>query len=102
MKIGDQVANVTNLYRINNRGNWYASSKTKSIVNLIHVVVANIKMDKSSLPRDFSRKTLKGNYTDKMSDKCHDFILDEINRRDRLNYVEDCINFSYDTDDESI
>ena len=91
MKIGDLVANVTNLYRINNRDNWYTSSKTKSIVKLIHVVVANIEMDTSSILRGFSRKTLKGNYTGKISNKFQEQMLDEGYRRDKLNHEEECL-----------
>ena len=102
LKKGDRVVNVTNLYRVDKRQNWYSSSSTQQIIKLLHVVVSFIDISTDSLPRGFTSKSVKGNYMGKMSDKCHDFILDEINRRDRLNYVEDCVNFSYDTDDESI
>ena len=65
-------------------------------------MVADIVMTTDALPRGFSTKLIKGNYIGRMSDQCHDFILDEIHRRDRLNYVEDCVNFSYDSDEDSI
>ena len=59
-------------------------------------------MTTDSLPRGFTSKSIKGSYIGKMSDQYHDFILDEINRCDRLNYEEECVNFSYDSDDESV
>ena len=37
-----------------------------------------------------------------MSEECHESILDEINRRDRLNYEEKCMVFSDDSDEESV
>ena len=54
LKQGDRVINVTNLYRIQNRNNWYHSSSTKSILKLLHVVVADIIMKTDSFPHVFS------------------------------------------------
>ena len=102
LKKVDRVINVTNLYRLDNRNNWYYSSLTKSTIKLLHVVVADISMETDSIPRGFSTKNIKDNYIGKMSDRCHEFILDEINRRDRLNFYEECTIFSDDSDDESI
>ena len=59
-------------------------------------------MSTDTLPYGFTSKSIKGNYIGRMSDQIHDFILDEINRRDKLNYEEECINFSYDSDEDSV
>ena len=102
LKSGDRVLNVTNLYRFDNRNNWYYSSLTKSIVKLLHVVVADVVMLTDSIPRGFTSKNIKDNYIGRMSDQCHEFILDEINRRDRLNYEEECTIFSDESDDDCV
>lgn len=102
LKKGDRAVYVTNLYRLDNRKNWYHSSSTKSIVNLLHVVVADVAIVTDSIPRGFSSKLIKDNYIGRMTDECHEFILDEINRRDRLNYDEECTIFSDGSDDDSI
>ena len=77
------AANVTNLYRLNKRKNWYHSSLTKSIIKILFVVVADVDMQTDILPRGYNE-------------------LDEINRRDRLNYKEECMVFSDENDDESV
>ena len=100
MKDGDIVVDVTNLYRIEKRENWYASSDTKSIIKLIHVVDADIEMKTGSLPYGFRNSPIHGNYIGKMDDECHDYILDEINRRDRLNYEEEILSDNDESDDD--
>ena len=103
LKEGDKVVNVTNLYSIEKRANWYASSNTKSIIKLIHVVDADIDMKTGSLPYGFRSSSINRNYIGKMSDDCHDYILDEINRRDRLNYEYEIISDNDESDyDEDI
>ena len=96
------AANVTNLYRLNKRKNWYYSSLTKSIIKVLHVVVAHVDMQTDIIPRGYSYNDIKDTYMGKMSDVCHEFILDEINRRDRLNYEEERMVFSDESDDESV
>ena len=93
LKKGDRVANVTNLYRFKNRRHFYYSSETKSVINIRHVVVADVEMQTDSLPHGYTNRSIGENFMGKMTDKCHEFILDEINRRDRLNYEEECMVF---------
>ena len=102
MKRGIRVANINNLNRLNKRKNWYYSSLTKSIIKVLYVVVADVVMQTDILPRGYSYKEIKDTYMGKMSDECHEFILDEINRRDRLNYEEECMVFSDESDYESV
>ena len=94
LKRGDRVVNVTNLYRLNKRKNWYYSSLTESIIKVLHVVVAHVDMQTDIIPRGYSYNDIKDTYMGKMSDVCHEFILDEIKRRDRLNYEEERMVFS--------
>ena len=100
LKEGDLVIDVTNLYRIERRENWYASSDTKSKIKLIYVVNANIEMKTGSLPHGFRSSSINGNFIGKMNDECHDYILDEINRRDRLNYEEELLSDNDESDNE--
>ena len=93
LKEGDRVVNVTNLCHLDKRQIWFSSSSTKSTLKLLPVVVADIVMTTDSLPRGFTSKSIKGNYMVRI-------VLDEINRRDRLNYEEDCVNTLYDSDEE--
>ena len=102
LKRGDRVVNVTNLYRFDKRKNWYYSSMTKSIIKVLYVVVADVLMQSDILPHGYSYQKNKDTYIGKMSDECHESILDEINRRDRLNYEEECMVFSDDSDEESV
>ena len=53
-------------------------------------------MKTGSLPYGFRISSINGNYIGKMADDCHDYILDEIDRRDRLNYDEEILS---DNDD---
>ena len=41
-------------------------------------------------------------YIGRMSDKSHNFILDQINRRERLNYEENGNIYSDESDDDII
>ena len=59
-------------------------------------------MQTDTFSRGFSSKEIKDNYIGKLLDECDEFILDEINRRDRLNYEEERIIFSDYSDDDSI
>ena len=59
-------------------------------------------MQTDSLPHGYTNRSIGENFMGKMTDKCHEFILDEINRRDRLNYEEECMVFSDEIDDDSI
>ena len=71
-------------------------------MRLLHVVVSEENMITDSIPRGFTSKNVKNNYIGRMSDQCHELILDEINRRDRLNYEEECKIFSDESDDDSV
>ena len=59
-------------------------------------------METDKLPHGYTKNLTKGYYIGKMSDKSHNFILDQINRRERLNYEENGNIYSDESDDDII
>ena len=69
---------------------WYTKSSEKKTVDLVHVVATDVEMEPMS-PTNMMRNRAVRKEAAKMkamriSDESHEFILDEIRRRERLEY----------------
>ena len=68
---------------------WYTKSKQPKTVNMMHIVATDVRMNPSSptnmIPKSVRKRAEQQNAI-KISLESHDFIMDEISRRERLEY----------------
>ena len=68
---------------------WYTKSKEFTTVKMVNVVATDLEMKPFSkqnpIPRIVRRDAESKNAT-RLTDECHYFILDEISRRERLEF----------------
>jgi hypothetical protein len=101
--IGELVCDGTYLNPVGRARNWYTQGEDSVTLRVQHVVAANLQLEK---PSDQVRLRSACNRTEalkkgatRLSDDSHMTILDEIDRRDILDYEEDDGSSS---DDDSV
>ena len=69
---------------------WYTKSSEKETVDLVHVVATDVEMEPMSPTNMMRNRAVRKEAAEKkamrISDESHEFILDEIRRRERLEY----------------
>ena len=85
------IINASVFATLDKRNNWYTSTTEHTIIQLHHVVHPDIEMEKSSAndeyPSQYRSKHVKdGQLLVKISDEFHEYILNEISRRDLIEY----------------
>ena len=84
---------------------WFTKSKEKTTVDLVHVVATDVEMKEMS-PQNVMRNTaVRQEAAQKnamrIADESHEFILDEIRRRERLECDPSRVFVAADEDSES-
>jgi hypothetical protein len=91
--IGELVCDGTYLNPVGGARNWYTPDNKRVTIRVQHVVAAYLELVKPSktvkLPSSCNRKEALSKGAKRLSDDSHLRILDEINRRDILDYEED-------------
>ena len=100
---GELVAEATYFNPVGAARNWYTPSTLTTLVRVQHVVAADVNLlsEREStvkLPSSCNREQAREKGAMRITDTSHEIILDEINRRDSLDYVE---HGADDTDRES-
>jgi hypothetical protein len=101
--IGELVCDGTYLNPVGRARNWYTQGEDSVTLRVQHVVAANLQLEKPSdqvrLPSACNRTEALKKGATRLSDDSHMTILDEIDRRDILDYEEDDGSSS---DDDSV
>ena len=83
---------------------WFTKSEVEGVVDMINVVHTDVKMDPVSpsnqLPRWVSNQ-ITNQIAVKISEDSHNFILDEIIRREALEYDHSLVYVGDETDEEN-
>ena len=98
------------LYQVPGASKWFTKPTTETTIDMVNVVATSVVTDKIS-PRNRitrnSRKEATKKHALKISDESHNFTLDEIIRREKLEYdpsmvlVADEDEDQYDSDSDS-
>ena len=100
------------MYHFPGARKWFTNSTKETTIDMVNVVATSVVMDPISpsnrIPRNARKEATKKNSL-KISDDSHNFILDEIIRRERLEYDpskvlvgdEDEDEDEYDSDSDS-
>jgi hypothetical protein len=99
---GELVCDAAYLNPVGRARNWYTPGDDRVTIRVQHVVAAALVLEEPSdavkLPSTCNRKDALSKGAKRLSDDCHLTILDEINRRDILDYEE---NEDSSSDDDS-
>ena len=102
---GELVCHATYCNPVGRARNWYTPGTTaeeNALIRIQTVVVGSLDLLEPSemvkLPRTCNRREALKKGALRLSDSSHEKILDEINRRDVLNFEED---IGKDTDDDA-
>jgi hypothetical protein len=104
---GELVCDATYLDPVGRARNWYTpgTSTGVTLIRIQHVVAGDVKLLSPSptvkLPRTCNRQEAIRKKAVRLSDSSHEEILDEINRRDVLNFEEQDIGEDTADDDAS-
>ena len=90
---GELVADATYFNPVGAARNWYTPSTVTTLVRVQHVVAADVDLLKETestvkLPSTCNREQAREKGAMRITDTSHETILDEINRRDSLDYIE--------------
>jgi hypothetical protein len=101
--IGELICDATYHNPVGRARNWYTAGDDCVTIRVQHVVAADLELQKPSnqikLPSTCNRREALNKKATRLSDDSHLRILDEINRRDILDYEED---EEEESDDENI
>jgi hypothetical protein len=101
--IGELVVDATYLNPVGRARNWYTPGDDRVTIRVQHVVAAALVLEQPSdevkLPSNCNRRDALSKGARRLSDDSHLTILDEINRRDILDYEE---NDDSSSDDDSV
>jgi hypothetical protein len=90
---GELVCEATYLNPVKRAPYWYTPSDIATVVRLQHVVGADLEMNQPlpliKLPSNCKRKDALRKGAMRLSENYHELLLDEINRRDALDYEEE-------------
>jgi hypothetical protein len=90
--IGELVVDATYLNPVGRARNWYTPGDDRVTIRVQHVVAAALVLEQPSdevkLPSNCNRRDALSKGARRLSDDSHLTILDEINRRDILDYEE--------------
>ena len=104
IQAGDLVCEATYLNLVERAPYWYTPSDMTTVVRLQHVVGADLEMNQPSasikLPSNCKHKDAVRKGARRLSVYSHELLLDEINRRDALDYEEEDKEESTDEEDE--
>ena len=104
IQAGDLVCEATYLNQVERAPYWYTPSDMTTVVRLQHVVGADLEMNQPSasikLPSNCKHKDAVRKGARRLSVYSHELLLDEINRRDALDYEEEDKEESTDEEDE--
>jgi hypothetical protein len=93
MDAGTMVADAIFYNRVGGAPYWYTRSRMKTVIEIKYVVQTGFEMDGISgdnpLPRTCSKKEASRHDARKVSILDHEEIMDEIERRDRLEYDDE-------------
>jgi hypothetical protein len=100
---GELVCEATYLNPVERAPYWYTPSDIATVVRLQHVVGADLEMNQPSpsikLPSNCKREDALRKGAMRLSEYSHELLLDEINRRDALDYEEEDEEESTDEDE---
>ena len=86
---GDEQCNTYQLNVVPGANKWWTRSETMYVVDMIHVVDTDVKVEPfsaSNMPPPRVRRQLTNHIAVKITEESHNFVLDEIWRRDQLDY----------------
>ena len=101
---GALKCDVNWLYPLPQARKWFTKSVECDSVDLLNVVSTGVDMlpiSQSNMPPSKRQKEAKANGALKISEESHNFILDEIIRRDRLEYDPTRVFFGEEDESES-
>ena len=92
------------LHSVPTARHWHTKSLQKQAVDLVHVVATDVEMEAMS-PSNMINRAVRQEAAQKnamrITDESHEFILDEILRRERLEYDPSRVFVAADEDSES-
>jgi len=94
---GDDQCNTYQLNVVPGASKWWTRSETLYVVDMIHVVDTDVKVEPvsaSNMPPTRVRSELTNHTAVKISEESHNFALDEIWRRDQLEYDPNLVDVS--------
>ena len=86
---GDDQCNTYQLNVVPGASKWWTKSDTVYVVDMINVVDTDVKVEPvsaSNMPPPRVKKQLTNHIAVKISEESHNFAIDEVWRRDQLEY----------------
>ena len=100
---GEKQCNTYELNVIPGASKWWTRSETLYVIDMINVVDTDVKVEPVSASNMLPprvRRQLTNHIAVKISEESHNFVIDEVWRRDQLEYDPDLVVVSGEDDPE--